>query len=253
MMNMIITPAKKGKGLDDLLSSLDAALPEEVKKVPSSPPSTLSQTLQQYSNFCRQWKRYELVDAREGFMRFLWEEKKVLGSLHRVLTPEEINLALQMIIVNDSKPANKYDGNPGFFTSLHLQHSYDAGYNDFLLDFNNGISRYTYVGTGLDGSGNRTGRPNYRPNSKSLRLTVRGDVGDLFANRARGVDFTVDGTIKGGVGGKDCIFRTANPATGHYLNQHVPLGNKIVRIGLDGTEITVRNFHQYYHDKPELR
>lgn len=248
---MIAIPAKKGRGIDDLLSSLDAALPEEVKKVPSSPSSTLSQTLQQYSEFCHQWGRYELVNAREsfGYMHLLKEEKIMLGSLGLVLTPEQINLVLQMIIVNESNdtgPRPWSIGNIGLFTSMHIQHSYEAGYNDFLLDFSNGTSKFTSVGAGLDG-GRITAD---RPNSQLLRVTVRGDIGDLFADRAQKVDFTVDGTLHGGIDGRYCVFRTPNPLTGHNLNCHVPPRNKIVRICLDGTEITVRNFDDgNYHKK----
>ncbi len=151
-----IIPAKKGRGLDDLLRDYSPQTPEETRKATTIYTSTIEQTI----------KIFEPCLEPE---LDLDEIEKMAEKDTGLLRPAEIDLFLQASIKYDGDPW--YGGAMGIFISVLLKKSIEEGYKEFTLNTGSLTSRLH----------NLWSTPQYPP----IQLTVNGPVGQYFGSWAR--------------------------------------------------------------------
>jgi len=152
--------------------------PEKEKKVEYEKDEAVEKTLEQYS-----------IIKREK--RYLSNYNEAANVLYFNLTPEQINISLQRMMVDTPKDVLEHSVT-GMFLSHIIQKSYDGGHNDFVL--NTMETQIPYIGYGVKGT-----RENH------LKITVKGNAGDGFGCLSKECVYNA-GKVKSISNSFNCIF-----------------------------------------------
>ena len=163
-------------GLDDLISGYTARKPDERKEIEVVGEHKFSKLLEKYELFLRR-KDYFIKD------------KEILDWIEDVLSVEDINTFLQLTIrFEDYK---EYSRETGLFITRLIKNSYNAGYNNFVINT-------MAMSKSLDNLGeNFCGLP-YR----MIYVQIDGDVGKYCGSNAFCSSFTINGNAELGCGHK---------------------------------------------------
>ena len=127
-------------------------------------------------------------------------ENKILSEIDEILTPEHINRLLPKIRGIHEEITSKYK--TGSFFSKLIQNSYDAGYNNFIIN--------TLL-EGINGLGNETKGTKDNPikikifgntgdscgiSAEYCNFEIHGNVDQWFGTHARNSDFKIYGNVK---------------------------------------------------------
>lgn len=272
--------AKKGRGLDDVLKDIIPGTVEEFKN-----PVGGSQRYSHLFHFYERMLDYDLSNIKRCYLN---EKIKTIDEhvgeiaeqIPDIFPPLEINALLQATLPYEGRLF--YSLVTGMFITRLLQSSFDAGYNDFILDT-------TVLPEIHDIAKKLCGTP-----EKRLNLKVIGNVGS-FGNSARYCSVLSNGNADFyGFGALDCRFelhgrviaaaqdctnsefifydamgkpvninrgihRTQDSTFKTTVRENIPIlretipknrGNKIYFINEQGEEEVVRNFDDgNYHKK----
>ena len=246
----LLSEAKKGRDIHDLLRGYSPPTLEELRKSARTSTPIIEQNLKVFEP-CLE------ADLGLGDVRAIAEK----GA--RTLTPHEINLFLQSSIKYDDN--RWYAGAMGVFISVLMKKSYEAGYTKFALNVDNFTSRLDnlwserdYPGIHLMVKGNLGDY--FGSFARKSYLYIKGDVDDYPSGNAENCTFVFDGNVRefyvhthpnqyifhgevgkmGSVNEKWSTFKTSNNRTLQQLMSLVGQKNEIYFIHKDGTEKLVR-------------
>ena len=166
--------AKKGRGLDDLISSLTPSPLEEIsapKQYGKTPFSLLIEKLEEYlqiRNSMNQEPYIKFPSTKDTFY--------LQNTVTEILPPAMINGFVQLVPPYISSTSKRDLSR--FLTHL-IQQSYDAGYNQFYLDTTD-VEKLQGLGATLKGKSKRP-----------LEINVDGPISDYFLNNAKKVVATL--------------------------------------------------------------
>lgn len=190
-MESTLVPARKGKGIDDLLSTLTPGTVEEIRRI-SITPHPIAPLLQKY-----EWVARQCANEANN----VWPPNilhQVYSFIHdqvrEVLNPSDIDLFLQASLPYAEHPY--YPHTMGAFINRLLLNATQNGYNSFDLHTQS-CGPLNFVGKDLCGSA-----------PWRIQLTVEGDLGIESGTWMEYVDFGVSGTVNLGLGSnsKHCRF-----------------------------------------------
>ena len=209
------TAIRKSKGIDEILSGYKTnPLEEESVPLKVTAHKSLQEALNQYALFFH--------SQRNDSYRFL---AKDYASAASILTPSEITQFLPLTIAYEQMPDYVYM--TALFLNQLIQKSYGTGHNDFLIDSSALTSPLGYLGSRLQ---THITRP------KPLTLTLKGEFGDYYAEKAVGCTFELDQAGKKcGLHARDCIFKTRNITLAKQIVEHIGDGSTVHLKNADGT------------------
>jgi hypothetical protein len=100
-----------------------------------------------------------------------------------ILSPKEINSAIQLICTLPEHKRHPYYYVTGNFFNTLIKNSYDAGYNDFNFNFSSDILI------------NELGRKIKATKKRPLKINIIGDVGEDFCREAHFINANVTGNV----------------------------------------------------------
>jgi hypothetical protein len=176
---------------DDGIDNLFGYTAEDVENVSEIEAASNDNLTETYGFYLR-----DLDDALNG--DFKQEVKSVLS-------PFEINSFIDLMMGHEDHIAFSYCFSL-YFNRL-IQHSYNAGHNDFKFDFNK-IPSLPHLGVALHGTRN-----------KPLKIDILGDVSDNFCQDGVQVKLNIDGNV-GNYFGFDSSFicATVSGNVGDYFS-----------------------------------
>ena len=236
--------AKKGGGIHHLIEQLGPVILEEQKKMTVSPISFESLRT-----------KYEQI-SKENYVSIkatLSIEKDFMSGLRKrvteVLTPGQINAFLQLInltyeegnLEHDEWYGQKHpvkqeslDRLAGLMTSVLIQNSYNAGYNDFCLMTAN-MKQADWLGVCLRGKPERKIQlriigdvdRDLGMHGSDVQFSVSGNVNYHLGLKAEWCEFIIEGELRDicPIGEKNCTYRR-HPQTPLNTYQHTLLGEK---------------------------
>ncbi|MBI4453216.1 hypothetical protein HY636_01080 [Candidatus Woesearchaeota archaeon] len=230
-------------GLDDLIRGYTARRPDERKEIEVVGEHKFGEVLRKYERCLEMNAEYKLEDPAKAY-------DYIKENVKEVLTPADINAFLQATIIYED---NKwYSRRTGEFISQLIQNSYEAGYNNFILNTTKSI---IYLGLELKGCPERR-----------ISVYIDGDTGIFCGEKASYSSFIINGNMDGGgctlannsaftINGTivqnlfghnatSCIFKTSNKETLGKLIDYAGIDskNKYYFIHPDGTEELMRMF-----------
>ncbi|MBI4453652.1 hypothetical protein HY636_03335 [Candidatus Woesearchaeota archaeon] len=241
-------------GLDALIRRQTAQKPDEKRKVKVVGENKFGNLL----------RRYELFLGRKNY--FI-KNKEILDGIEDVLTVEDINAFLQLTVGFEDYEKDYSRGTSRFINRL-IQNSYNAGYNNFVLNtivlskkldhFGENFCGLPYrmISVQIDGdigvncgmnafcssftiNGNANSCCGYKIYNSII--TVKGDVGNWFGFGAKYSSFTINEGVNTDNYTDDtigCTFKTQNPKTLDKLLEYFQKNksHKFYLIHPDGTE-----------------
>src|SRR3989338_5150207 len=113
---MIAAPARKGKGIEDVIARMAPQLPDTRKEVNSAS-----------SHFAELIEKFRPIATAQGTYSY----PSICEFVDDILTPPEIDQFLQLTFPFNDSPC--YKRNTGAFITALIKNSYDCGYNQFAL------------------------------------------------------------------------------------------------------------------------
>ncbi len=147
--------ARKGKGIDEIIANLPASVDLPIAK--PAIDNALNQVIGKLSAALQNWNFPSTMKYEE--------------TITEVLTPSQITAFLSTI--RSFEDFSQFDYLAGMTLHKLLVNSYNAGYNDFHLDF---VDEFDSVGSSLRGTAQRP-----------IKLTVK-NAGDWFLHNSEYVD-----------------------------------------------------------------
>ena len=178
-MTDTLIPAKKGKGLDDVIGRLVPEVPDTLLRQPSGSDPVL-----------------------ETFRSFLQlnDDQEVLDILLKAqvtyaLDPARIDAYFQQFLVYEAE--SNWDIVTGLFTSKLIQDSYLHGHNNFKLTTRMNTNESLLMGSYLRGT-----------KEKPINITIDGDRHEMFGSNSHYVHSIIQGSVGGQCGeeSKNCSY-----------------------------------------------
>ncbi len=175
--------AKRGRGIDDVLKSLQPQAVEELRLLETPAPSSIEKALHDYQRYLQEAQLDGVhYNYQKGIFIHSSCEELELGKFPHLLRPAEINAFLACTIPWERH--QNYKTVTGVFLTRLIERSYHQGFNHFELALN-GASPLNYVGLRLQGT-----------KANPVAVTLTGNLGHWFAREAAHGDFQVYGTVE---------------------------------------------------------